>query len=77
MRKISAATFKTHCLSIMEDVHSTRHPVLITKRGHPVAKLVPVETGRDDFIGRLEGVVKVVGDVESPIEPLEAWEALK
>ncbi|MGO8790204.1 MAG: type II toxin-antitoxin system Phd/YefM family antitoxin [Terriglobia bacterium] len=77
MKKISAGTFKTHCLSIMEDVRATRHPVLITKRGRPVAKLVPVDTGRDDFIGRLEGVVKIVGDIESPIEPLESWEALR
>ncbi|MGD1103740.1 MAG: type II toxin-antitoxin system Phd/YefM family antitoxin [Terriglobia bacterium] len=77
MKKISAGTFKTHCLSIMEDVRATRHPVLITKRGRPVAKLVPVDTGRDDFIGRLEGVVKIVGDIESPIEPLDSWEALR
>ena len=77
MKKISAGAFKTHCLSIMEDVRATRHPVLITKRGRPVAKLVPVDTGRDDFIGRLEGVVKIVGDIESPIEPLENWEALR
>jgi hypothetical protein len=27
-----------------------------------------------DFIGRLEGVFKVVGDIESPVEPPEAWE---
>jgi len=27
------------------------------------------------FVGRLEGVVRVVGDVESPIVPPEAWEA--
>jgi prevent-host-death family protein len=77
MKKISAGTFKTHCLSIMEDVRATRHPVLITKRGRPVAKLVPVDTGRDDFIGRLEGVVKIVGDIESPIEPPDSWEALR
>jgi prevent-host-death family protein len=76
MKKISAATFKTHCLCIMEDVRATRHPVLITKRGRPVAKLVPVDSGSDDFIGRLEGVVMIMGDIESPIEPPESWEAL-
>jgi prevent-host-death family protein len=77
MKKISAGAFKTHCLSIMEDVRATRHPVIITKRGRPVAKLVPVDSGRDAFIGRLEGVVKIVGDIESPVEPLESWEALR
>jgi prevent-host-death family protein len=77
MKKISAGAFKTHCLSIVEDVRATRHPIIITKRGRPVAKLVPVDAGRDDFIGRLEGVVKIVGDIESPVEPLESWEAFR
>jgi prevent-host-death family protein len=77
MKQIPAGKFKTHCLTIMDEVRSTRHPVLITKRGRPVAKLVPVETERDDFVGRLEGVVKIVGDIESPVEPPESWEALR
>ena len=77
MKRIPAGIFKTHCLTIMEDVRSTRHPVLITKRGRPVAKLVPADSGPDDFIGRLERVVKIVGDIESPIELPESWEALQ
>jgi prevent-host-death family protein len=77
MKKIAAGKFKTHCLTIMEDVRTTRTPVLITKRGKPVAKLVPADASRDDFLGRLEGVVKIVGDIESPIEPPESWGAFK
>lgn len=76
MKKIPAAKFKAHCLGVMEQVGTTKEPVLITKRGRPVAKLVPPDTSADDFIGRLEGIVKVVGDIESPIEPPESWGAL-
>jgi antitoxin (DNA-binding transcriptional repressor) of toxin-antitoxin stability system len=50
---------------------------LITKRGRPVAKLVPTDRSSDDFIGRLVGVVKIVGDIESPVEPPENWEVLR
>ncbi|HXJ95061.1 MAG TPA: type II toxin-antitoxin system Phd/YefM family antitoxin [Terriglobia bacterium] len=75
MKKMAAAKFKTHCLMIMEDVRTTREPVLITKRGRPVAKLVPADVA--DFIGRLEGVVRIAGDIESPIVPPEAWEVLR
>ena len=50
----------------MEDVRSTREPLIITKRGKPVAKLVPADDGKDDFIGRLNGVFRIVGDIESP-----------
>ena len=77
MTRIPAGKFKSHCLTIMDEVHATRNPVLITKRGRPVAKLVPVDIARDNFIGRLEGVVKIVGDIESPIVPPESWEVLK
>jgi len=77
MKKMSAAQFKARCLAVMDEVRATRDPVLITKRGRPVAKLVPADATRDDFIGRLEGVVRIVGDIESPVEPLESWEVLK
>jgi prevent-host-death family protein len=77
MKKIAAGKFKAQCLKVMEQVRTTREPVLITKRGQPLAKLVPAEKPCDDFIGRLEGAVTIVGDVESPVVPLEDWEALR
>jgi prevent-host-death family protein len=78
MRKIGAAKFKTQCLKVMEQVRTTREPVLITKRGQPLAKLVPVaDKSSDDFIGSLEGIITIVGDIESPIVPLEDWDALR
>jgi prevent-host-death family protein len=73
MKTISASEFKTHCFALVDEVRSTREPVLITKRGKPVAR--PVPTGKPaKFIGRLEGVFKIVGDIESPVYPHEAWE---
>jgi prevent-host-death family protein len=77
MRKMAAGKFKAQCLKVMEQVRTTREPVLITKRGQPVAKLVPAEKASDNFIGHLEGVVKIVGDIESPVVPLEDWDALR
>jgi prevent-host-death family protein len=74
MRKIAAGEFKAKCLALMEDVRSTREPIVITKRGKPVAKLVPAETEKDDWIGRLKGVIQIVGDIESPMEP-GTWES--
>jgi prevent-host-death family protein len=72
MKKIAAGEFKARCLTLMEDVRSTREPLLITKRGKPVAKLVPADEPKNDFIGRLEGVFRVVGDIESPIDEWES-----
>src|SRR6202790_5901174 len=41
MRTISASEFKKRCASVVTEVHSTREPVLITKFGKPIARLVP------------------------------------
>ena len=77
MKTLPAGEFKARCLAVMEEVRKNREPVLITRRGKPVAKLVPTDKTREELIGRLEGVISITGDVESPIEPLDAWESLR
>ena len=77
MKQMPAGEFKARCLRVMEQVRATRQPVVITKRGRPVAKLVPVDAPRNDGFGCLKGVFKIVGDIESPLVPLEDWEALR
>ena len=77
MKTIAAADFKARCLTLMDDVQSTREHIVITKRGKPVARLVPMNGGKPEFLGRLKGVIEIVGDIESPVVPLEDWDALK
>jgi prevent-host-death family protein len=76
MKSMGAAAFKARCLKVMEEVHNTRQPVLITKKGKPVAKLVPPDTVPDVF-DCLKGVIEIVGDIESPVVPPEDWDALR
>ncbi len=73
MKTMAAGKFKVHCLAVMDEVQSKRQAVLITKRGKPVAKLVPVEKEKDDFYGFFAGKGKVVGDVISPAISPEEW----
>lgn len=77
MKTMAAGEFKAKCLKVMDQVNTTREPVLITKKGRPVAKLVPVETPAKEIFGCLAGRFEIVGDIESPIEPPEAWEVLR
>lgn len=77
MKTMPAAKFKAQCLSIMDQVRSTREAVLITKKGRPVAKLVPADSEPRDIFGCLRDVMKIVGDIESPAIPLEDWESLR
>jgi hypothetical protein len=66
MKTIPAGKFKAHC-------QAKRQAVVITKRGKPVAKLVPVEQEKDDIFGFFKGKGKVTGDVVSPVLTPEEW----
>ncbi len=74
MKTIPAGQFKAKCLSIMDRVQKTGETVLITKRGKPVARLLPAPTEPEDVFGYMAGKVKIVGDIVGPITPLEDWE---
>jgi len=67
-RYVGAAEFKASCLRLMDEVAQQRRPIIITKRGKPVAKLVPVETEAIGLFGRMAGSVKICGDIINPIE---------
>ena len=77
MKQIPAGKFKTHCLAVMDEVQATGEPVLVTKHGKPVVKLVPAEIKDDSIFGYMAGKAKIVGDIISPATPLEDWDALK
>ncbi|HTM89286.1 MAG TPA: type II toxin-antitoxin system Phd/YefM family antitoxin [Terriglobales bacterium] len=77
MKTMPAAQFKARCLKVMDEVQNTREPVTITKKGKPVAKLVPPDTPPRDIFGCLKGVIEIVGDIESPVVPPEEWEVLR
>jgi antitoxin (DNA-binding transcriptional repressor) of toxin-antitoxin stability system len=61
----------------MDDVNATGEPVIITKRGTPVAKLVPVTSKKQDLFGFMAGELKIIGDIESPVIALEEWEVMR
>jgi prevent-host-death family protein len=73
MKKMAAGVFKVHCLAVMDEVQSKREAVLITKRGKPVAKLVPADKDTDDFYGFFAGKGTITGDVVAPAFSPEDW----
>ena len=70
-RHVAAADFKANCLRLMDEVARERRPITITKRGKPVAKLVPVEQEPVDLFGYMAGTANICGDIIGPIEDLE------
>lgn len=63
MKEIGAANFKEHCLSILDDIDD--EGIIITKRGKPVAKLIPIRAESATLIGVLKDKIRIDGDVLS------------
>ncbi len=75
MKTIKASEFKAKCLKIMDEVAATGEPVLITKNGEPVARLVPGRRRPRTLFGALKGSVSIEGDIIAPIRT--RWDALR
>jgi prevent-host-death family protein len=63
MKQIAAAKFKEQCLSLLDEVD--QDGIVITKRGKPVAKLIPIGAESASLIGSLAGKLKIKGDILS------------
>lgn len=72
--QIGATEFKARCLELLDDVQSSKRDLVITKRGKPVAKVVPIREEKPLF-GFLKGAVVIHGDLTEPTD--QDWEALK
>ena len=73
MKEIAAGQFKNQCLALMDEVQQTGEPLVVTKRGKPVVKLVPIIRDDDNFFDSMKGRVTITGDIINTV-PLEDWE---
>jgi prevent-host-death family protein len=77
MKTIGAAKFKEQCLAILDNVDPDG--IVITKRGKPVAKLMPLpeRRGNGDLIGILRGKVFPPGriNIEDYFSTGDEWDA--
>lgn len=73
--EISAGEFKAKCLKLMDQVARTGETLIITKRGKPVARLMPPEVPmpRTTLFGYMAGTATIVGDIVKV--PHDSWAA--
>ena len=71
MKTIAAGKFKDICLQTLDEVATQRRPVVITKRGRPVAKLVPIAaaTRARSLVG------SIISETGDPYSTGEVWDA--
>jgi prevent-host-death family protein len=79
METIAISKFKATCLSLLEQVRTTGEPLLVTKRGKPVAQVLPPpppEPAKKSAFGAMRGTIEILGDIVEPVGT-EDWEALR
>ena len=79
MQEVAISEFKAKCLALLESVRKTRKPIRITRHGKPVAEIVPPANvmSREEWIGSMQGSMKILGDVMSPATDADDWEVLR
>ena len=78
MKTVPAGEFKQTCLRVLDEVGASGEPIVITKRGKPVAQLVPVEPTRPgDWIGAMRDRGKIEADLVAPAAERGEWDALR
>jgi antitoxin (DNA-binding transcriptional repressor) of toxin-antitoxin stability system len=63
MQQINASKFKEQCLALLDNLDADG--ILITKRGKPVARLIPEGSGCSSLIGSMKGKITIKGDLFS------------
>ena len=79
IQEIAISEFKAKCLSLLEEVSKTKTPLRVTRRGKPLADVIPAspEAEERSWIGSMSGRIDIVGDIVSPVIEIEDIEALK
>ncbi len=68
--KISASQFKARCLALLDEVAATGRPIVVTKRGRPVARVVAANAP-----GSLEGSITFLVSDDELLEPIDVpWD---
>ena len=75
MNMLSISEFKAKALAIVAQVADTGEPVVVTKRGKPIAKVIPFSAETKPLQpGRMQGTVLQEDDIVSPMGA-EMWNA--
>lgn len=78
MEQIQISRFKATCLAVLDRVAQTREPILITRRGKPIARIIPpVPSPASSWLGSMKGSVEIRGDVLAPVSEPSEWEVLR
>jgi len=75
-RQIPVTQFKAQCLRLLDQVSKSEKPLVITKRGKPLAKVTRAVKDTRPLMGRMKGTSEEVGDIVY-FDTSADWECLR
>ena len=75
---MAISKFKAKCLAVLERVRRTGRPILVTRRGEPIAEVIPPRPPEREsgWLGSMATHATVTGDIVEPLVPAAEWEVL-
>lgn len=79
MEKISISKFKATCLALLDRVKRTGQPILVTRKGEPVAQVLPPPAPEHPgpWLGSFAASGRIVGDILAPALDEDRWDVLR
>ncbi len=77
MEEIAISKFKATCLAVLKRVKKSGRPIVVTKRGEPIAQIMPPPRPkkRTSSFGCMAGTIEILGDIIEPVP--QDWEAMQ
>lgn len=78
METINISSFKATCLALLEKVRKTGRPILVLKRGEPIAQILPPPAPEKSgsWLGSFRDRARITGDIVAPASDESDWDTL-
>lgn len=78
MKTLLVSEFKTHCVGVLNEVANYGEEVIVTKRGKPLARIIPVAPPKkgNRLIGDCSQTAAIHADIVNH-DDVNEWEALE
>lgn len=78
IEEISISQFKATCLAILARVKRTKKPILVLRKGEPIAQVgpPPPPSMPQSWLGSFSSSGEILGDIIHSASDPEEWEAL-
>ena len=76
METIGISSFRATCLAVLRRVSATGQTVRITRRGEPIADIVPLRPPERSagWLGSMSDRIRITGDITTPTSDLVPWD---